>query len=133
MITETPEKLEIFLMLALRLRAGGQAGEAHNPPDADDSFTALDKQLPAPQAEELRSLLASYEKKSETEKQGWRERIEKAVGGDEPSIDDSIHWSHVEAALSEEPPAVRETIMPVLPEAYRSRFDEDGAEIENSK
>lgn len=117
-------------MLALRLRANGQTAEKAGV--ADDSLTALGKQLPASQAEDLSRLLSAYEKKTETEKQEWREQIENFVGRDERSVDDSVHWSHVEAALREEIPLVRDIVIPAMTASRRSRFEKELSETENA-
>lgn len=105
---QTPKKLEIFLLLALR-----RMNDA-----ADENFSAFAGQLSKPEAEKFERLRLKYQNKSDDEKRQWLDDIKKAIVGENFLIDDNIHRSHVEAVLSRETSAIQEIIKTSLPPVY---------------
>ena len=121
METYSPKKLEMFLWLALRqttqLTSVGEKAEENTA--SENIFAALKAQLPAPEAEKFARLKADYQTKSEEKKANWQKQIKNSIGANNPIIDENIHWSHIDAALKKEIPAIRKIIVAALPPAHR--------------
>lgn len=135
MKNESPGKLEIFLLLALRQAARlNSGGEESKKDDSPQNFFSLPtEQLPVAEAEKFERLHSDYQKKSEAEKQKWRAQIENFIGSDEPALDANIHESHIDAALRRELPATHRIVMICLPAARQNRLNQAGIETENSR
>lgn len=145
----TAKKLEIFLLLALRQAAADKLPSREEPASAEEDapdaaatedaspsahesedaekinefFLAFSEQLTAPENEKLERLYSNYQDKSEAEKQNWRLQTARSIGGDElPLVDESVHRSHVEAALNREIPAIRRIVAGALPAAYKNLY-----------
>lgn len=120
------EKLEVFLLLALRweslLNSSKNAAENAAEDDlSDEIFSPLTTQMPAAEAEKFERLRREYRRKSDKEKERWRNRVENSFGAAESFFDRNIHRSHIDAALLGEIARVREIISAGLPAEYRSR------------
>ena len=85
---------------------------------AEKDFPAFAEQLSKPEAEKFERLRLKYQNKSDGEKQKWLNDVEKSIGSEDFSIDDSIHRSHVEAVLSRESRTIQEIIKASLPSFY---------------
>lgn len=138
MKNEGSKKLEIFLLLALRQAArsdsaGSESDETAEGEPSENAFSAIAAQLSAADAEKFERLRTEYRNKSGEEKEKWRARIETFIGTDEPSVDDSVHRSHVGAALEKEIPAIRKIVVSSLSPAHLSQFSQKRAESESSK
>lgn len=107
---EAPEKLEIFLLLALRQEARFSVSGAAENTSAGNSFAAVAEQIPPSEAKKFERLRSNYENKSEPEKNEWREKIESLIGADAPVLDENIHRAHIDRALQKEIPAIRRLI-----------------------
>lgn len=181
---QTPKKLEIFLLLALRQAAksllpGEKSGASAGNIEADKEeivkeeeaaaesealeetaeqqqqqqrrlsaeieeqaraealeniFAVFSAQLSAPGAEKFERLRLEYENKSEAEREKWRARVKASVGRDEPTIDESVHWSHVEAALEKETALVRKIVAPaVLSAQHKDRLKTSPAKTNDNR
>lgn len=137
----TAEKLEVFLLLALRREtllnlpenaadkaekeaendAGDTAENAAENDSADDVFSPLAAQLSAAEAEKFERLRADYGRKSDGEKANWETRVENSVRAGGTFLDRNIHRSHIEAALLKETAPVEAIISAELPAEYGNR------------
>lgn len=145
MKNESPKKLEIFLLLALRqqqmshLDSSSDEDETDAEEEATEEFpSAFAGRLSSPKdAKKFERLRADYQNKSEEEKQTWRELIESFIGSDEPVLDGNIHHSHIDAMLKKETPPMRKIIAASLPPDYQIPFGEDElrdrSSVENSQ
>jgi len=120
--TKLPQKTEIFFLLALKQIARQNLNSAKIENESKDEgenlteedFPALFEQLNKKETASLRSLLAKYQKKDETEKAEWRGNVESSIGSDEDFIDQTVHRSHIENALQKEIPPIRKIITDAL-------------------
>lgn len=96
-------------------------------------FTVFSEQLSAPNAERFERLRLDYENKSDTERQKWRARVEDAIGEDELTIDENVHWSHVEAALQRETALIRKIVAPALLAVHKDRIEQSPPAKANDK
>lgn len=113
MKNESPKKLEIFLLLALR-RTERSASVSDNLEDDDlpeDFLSVFAGRLPETEAVDFDRLRADYLNKSEAEKEEWRGQIENFIGADEPLLDEHIHFSNIDAALLKETRAIRKIVV----------------------
>lgn len=138
MKNQSLDRLEIFLLLALRQQArnpiaeptadfmlpnveSGSASEISENPAID--FPAIFDYLDESDAEKFRRLLADYQNKTEAEKKSWHRQTRKKIGADEPLLDEQIHHSHVNEALQKEIPRVQRIVAACLPLSYRKSTD----------
>lgn len=119
------KKLEVFLLLALNRRTLLNSDENGENIETDEFsekiFSALSAQMSAPEAENFERMRRDYEKKSEAEKENWRNRVETAIGADESFLDQNIHRSHIDAALRNETAAVGKVLAAGMPPEYQNR------------
>ena len=142
MKTQAAKKSEIFLLLALRQAMTDAAhpvlsvapaaleteeAKALENENAEASekfaeiFSAFSEQLEKPDAEKIERLRASYQNKSEAEKQKWREQIRALIETDARHlIDAAVHCSHIEAAIKREIPAIQKIVASALPPDYKN-------------
>ncbi len=131
-----PERLEIFLALALKQTAKPNLSAANAdfmlPSDLEsetvdenviEKFPALFDYLNEREAEKLQRVWAEYEQKSEAAKADWRSQIIEKIGTDESLIDERVHHSHINEILQREIPAVQKIIAANLPNSYRKSTD----------
>ncbi len=128
MQNHSPERLEIFLALALKSGAK-QNISAQNIKETSDEIVSealANEDLPAifnylseKESEKFRKLQANYQTKSAEEKAEWRSAILQKIGTDEQLIDDAVHWSYVGEALRNETTAVQKIIFDFLPSEHR--------------
>ena len=122
-----PEKLEIFLLLALRQAAQSDSSEPEEDEQLEKAFAAVAEQLPAAQAKKFERMQADFENKSEEEKQKRLEQIEKSIGNDEFLIDETVHWSHIETALEKENLFVRKIAVNSISPVHQKYFKQNTA------
>lgn len=127
---QSAKKLEIFLLLALRQSV--EIEKQSNDETREDFLEMFSEQLSAPNAEKLKRMRAEYENKSDGERRTWRARLKASIGRDEPTIDESVHWSHVEAALEKETAHVRKIVAPALSAAHKERLKMSSAKTKDS-
>lgn len=136
-----PNKLEVFLWLALR-KAASQKSPADKdenlPPEnpendvsaaeetdeipSKDEFAEIFEQLNEREAGKFKSILADYQAKSAEEKEVWETQLQTSVGTDESFIDENVHWSHIEEALRNEIPVIQEIVINFLPSAQKTHL-----------
>ena len=144
---QSPDRLEIFLALALRTGAEPSstiaafmptANESENAVlnAADESFSVIRSYLTARESERFERLRSKFQSKSEAEKTAWQAEILSKIGADEHLIDDSVHWSYIGAALRKEIPAVRKIIFNSLSPEHQKAINaksEKALEVDLSK
>ncbi len=124
MQNQSPDRLEVFLALALKFGAK-QTSLENFMPTADDSesvsdesankkFSAVLVHLNEKETEKFKRLQTNYQNKPETEKAEWRAGILRKIGTDEPRIDSTVHASYVGSALRQEIPAVQKILFNFL-------------------
>lgn len=148
MKNQSPDRLEIFLALALDRAAKRKKtienSAAFSTSAADDfmlaansentvaeplventaaDFPALAAYLSAPETERFRLVLADYQSKTDAEQADWHKRIREKIGTDEQLIDEPVHRSHINEALTREIPAVQRIVAKFLPPSYKKSAD----------
>ena len=139
MTNQSPDRLEIFLALALRRGAKQSFVAGSFMPSADfenesddesvsgnlrdEKFSPLFEHLTEPEAEELKRLRTNYQIKTEVEKTNWRASVLSKIGTDEQLIDETVHSSHINDALQKEIPAVQKIIAAALPPGYKNSME----------
>lgn len=135
MTNQSPDRLEIFLALALgrgakqSFVAGSFMPSADFENESDDEsvsgnlrdekLSPLFEHLTEPEAEELKRLRTNYQTKTEAEKTMWRASVLRKIGCDEQLIDETVHASHINDALQKEIFAVQKIIAAALPPGYK--------------
>lgn len=122
MQNHSPDRLEIFLALALK-SAAKRDFSLENEDSADENFTAIFEYLSEKETEKFKRLQTNFQNKTETEKAEWQTAILKKIGMDEPLIDDAVHWSYVHEALKKEIPAVKKIIFDCLSPEHRKAIN----------
>ena len=124
MQNQSPDRLEIFLALALK--SGAKQSSLENfMPAADDSESVFDESaneklsavlahLTEKETERFERLQTNYQNKPETEKAEWLAEILHKIGTDETLIDNTVHASNVSNALRQEIPAVQKILFSFL-------------------
>jgi hypothetical protein len=147
MKNNSPQKLEIFLWLALRQHSAHCEDLSEAPPvPADESgetkdasnvspetsMPALFSQLTKAETDKLKSLLADYDAQSFPEREIWKKQVKSGIGADADTLDRNIHWSHIEKYLTKESPVIRRIIFDSLREAEKERL-KSSLEIQESE
>jgi hypothetical protein len=126
MQNQSPDRLEIFLALALK--SGARQTSAGNfMPAADDYGEAANEKVSAvanylteKETEKFKRLQTNYRNKTETEKAEWLAEILHKIGTDETLIDETVHASYVSHALRQEVPAVQKILFNFLLPAHQA-------------
>jgi hypothetical protein len=130
MQNQSPDRLEIFLALALK--SGARQSLAKNfMPTTDDSESVSDESanekvsavlahLNEKETEKFKRLQTSYQNKPETEKAEWLAEILHKIGTDETLIDNTVHASNVSNALRREIRAVQKILFDFLSPEYQT-------------
>ena len=120
MQNQSPDRLEIFLALALKSAARQTSAETFMP-TADDSgeaanekISAVSDYLPEKETEKFKRLQTNYQNKPEAEKAEWYAGVLQKIGVDELQIDQTVHASNVSNALRQEIPAVQKILFNFL-------------------
>ena len=125
--SKIPEKLEIFLLLALRQAAQFDSPEPEEAEQFERAFAAVAEQLPTAKAKQFEQIHADFENKSDEEKQKWCKQIEKSIGSDEFLIDETVHWSHIEAALEKENSLIQKIAVNAVSPVHQKHFKQNTA------
>lgn len=118
MQNHSPDRLEVFLALALKLAAKQDFALEMEEPDSEN-FSVIFDYLSEKESEKFKRLQANFQSKTETERAEWQTAILKKIGMDEQLIDEAVHWSYVNEALQKEIPAVKKIIFDFLPPEHR--------------
>ncbi len=119
-----PDRLEIFLALALNRRARENSIN-EDAPTLSEQMPALFEYLSAAETEKLERIWRDYQNKTAPEKSVWRGRVIALIGADEFFIDEQVHQSHISEALKKEIPSVRRIVRRLLPPDFP--FDPNSA------
>ncbi|MDQ2747462.1 MAG: hypothetical protein M3T96_09400 [Acidobacteriota bacterium] len=132
MQNQPPERLEIFLALALKSGAGqaedgtqddGENSENAAATEAESNFPAVFGYLNEKETEKFRRLQAHYAAKTAAEKVVWQNEIRRKIGTDEQLIDDTVHGSYVSEKIAREIPAVQRIVFDSLSPEHRKAVE----------
>ncbi len=123
MPNQPPDRLEIFLALAVKSGASeklsaantAETTDANFPDDAAHAdFSSVFAHLTEEESQNFKHLQTAYQNKSADEKVVWQAEILRQIGTDEHLIDAAVHWSHVAEAWRKESPAVQKIVFESL-------------------
>lgn len=121
-----PQKSEVFLLLAQRqnerLNNSSTEVSEKDSAEAKDFFSEIALQMPAAEKKEFEKIRREFAEKSTREKSKWIDGIKKTIGNDEVLIDETIHWSHIKAALQKENPVIQQIVKNGLAESHRQNL-----------
>lgn len=129
-----PRRLDIFLRLALRraehsdaadggeidiltLEKKSDSGEAE--PFVIEDFPVLLEQLNKNEIQEVKSLLEKYQESDNVE----IKEIENFIGKDDTTLDEIIHWSHIEEVLRKESIVVQTVVGEFLLPTHKQQLE----------
>lgn len=143
---QSPDRLEIFLALAEKSVSRTDLNSEPTAPElaanssaesSNESRSAILDYLSEKESDKFRRLDANYQNKSESERAEWRANVLQKIGADEPLIDDTVHWSHVNEVLEKEIPAIQKIVFaslsPECRKAINPTFDESAKTPSNQR
>lgn len=130
MNNQSTDRTEIFLALAEKYAARREPTAENNaaldevaPEESSTDFSAvIQNYLTAKESEKFRRLQNTYQNKTEIERVEWQTEILSKIGTDEQSIDETVHWSYISAALQKESAPIQKIIYEFLSSEQRQKI-----------
>lgn len=141
MQNQSPDRLEIFLALALKSGAKQNSAAKSVEETADETvfddsthenFPAISAYLTEKESQKFKRLQADYQNKPEAEKVGWQTEILRKIGTDEQLIDETVHWSYVNEKLQKEISAVQKIIFNFLPSEHQKAMNHSAGKLKEN-